>query len=386
MESIEEPEWFYENFDPDDFEMLPIQTRWNPPSYIAVSMSMRPSSEKAVKHLMLPRLMEFRLDAFARNSPSTQLNERYWQVIDNLRTTAPSWADFLYKNFERFRSAAENRSKLFEAPFRFVEKCEFESVRFKEIIQFQPDLIDVYVAQDWDTSGKRVSVLRMHSSLWNFSPNQRYVWFEKRVPWIFHDEDILVWFRALINRLPKKARPLDLWAWLGRLVHFHPEFVVQIPESDTPWEKKPRIALIFGTLDQIGLSTILHIERSDIHCFIRTGTEIEIRATIPKLFSEGEEEWRFRIFTSSSACAKALEEQFSEGRYMYFGLGESVTGIIGQTENHVRCVGVSNEIIKSYCGREGSFLGSFCDSRLKLRTYHYFPNDRSREGFSYFLD
>lgn len=365
--------------------MSKVNSNFTPPGYVSLYLSMRPTSQAAIRQLMLPRMLEFKLDMFARRSVREQFYERYCEVIDDLRSFAPRWSAFLIDNFRQFEQMLQEDSNFFQSPFRSVKKSEFQKVKLSEILKLNPNSVEIYIADDWNSDGKSVSILRAHSTLLESSPSQRYLWFEKAVPWVLFDEDVIPWFRSLIKRLPKKSQPENLPAWLQRLARNHPEFVSEFPEG-RPWESKPRIALIFGTLDQVGLSSIYHIERSEITSLFRKDAEVQIRASVSKMFSNGIEAWLFRIFAHDSECAARLEAQILDGRFLHFGLGRDIAAILGTTESQVESIGLTDDQILHFCRKEGRILASYCARRLKHKTLHYYGVDERREGFSYVLE
>ena len=387
MESFENPgeevEWFYEVFDPQDFEISPIEMHWRPPASIALCVVMRPTSDEAIKRLMLSRKLEFVFDAFARHSPRDQFYTKYWETIDELREIAPRWSTYLHHRFPDFERVISDTSQLLAPPFRMVQKSDFTKATLAEILREDPELVDVYVAEDWNSEGGKVAVLRMHSVVWHSAPGKKYLWFEKKVPWTLYPEDILVWYRSLLRRLPKKDRPPENFPWLQRLVNYHCDFAPDYCEPGREWTERPRIALVFGEIDQIGSAAIFHLERSDIHSFLRTKSEITIRANLR--CRDHSEDWVFRVFAQNEEAAESLEEQFMSGRFMHFGVGSEIRGLMGQYADRIEAIGISNEEIRRHGDRDGFFLGSYWDPRLKHKHFNYHPLDYPREGMTYSL-
>ena len=156
---------------------------------------------------------------------------------------------------------------------KFIPRSGFVKTSLESVLSKDPTTMDVYIAEDTDSDKHSVYVLRIHSSLWHYAPNTEHLWYEKRVPWHLHTEDVLPWFQATIKKLPKRKKPRDATPWEENLLRSDPELAPPILALDAQWHERPKLILVFGTRDEIGYAAMYHLERQRIQGLRRTGSE-----------------------------------------------------------------------------------------------------------------
>ena len=367
----------FEEFSPDDFEFAAATPCWIQPCWINVSSTFRASNARAKDAFPLPIKFDFQTDPFARKRVLEQFNSQFWQLYDKARIGGRAWIDFLWKQFDNFRQAFERTGELFQPPMRFVPRTEFQNATLDIILQHDPEAFEIYLADDTDSSKNEILVLRIHSSLWHYSPGQMYFWFDKRVPWRIRAEDVLPWFDATVKKLPKKRQPMDWMPWKNKFLQSHPEFSRALAVSHVNWEERPPLVLVFGTKDQVGYAGLFHLDRSRIQAIRRSRNEISIKATIENRYENDPEklQWTFRIFSPTTRHAERLESRLISGEEIHFGLGDDITGMIATNDRSIHFINVDPELIKRSYSRKGMMLLSLSPPRFRHKIYSYYDGE-----------
>ncbi len=367
----------FREFRPEDFNFGSPAGSWVPPCWISVPLVFRAVSERAKAVFPMPMKFEFQADPFARKAPSEQFSSQFFPIYEQAQTACGEWSEFLWQQFAALQHAFADTEQVLRPPMRFVPRAEFEKATLDTVLRNDPETFEIYLADDTDSAKRETLVLRIHSSLWHYVPNQKYLWYEKRVPWRLRAEDVTAWFDATVKKLPSKRQPLEWSAWKQKFLRSHPEFVPQEPSPDARWEEKSPIVLVFGTRDEVGYAALFHLDRHRIQSIKRSGEEILIRATIANRYEKEPEKlwWTFRIFSPAAVNAERLEARLISGEQVHFGLGDDISGIVATDETSVHFINVDSEFIKASYSREGMMLLSFVPPRFRHKTYVYYKEE-----------
>jgi len=356
-------------FTPDDFVFFEPSACWVPPCWISAPLVFRAVSERARAKFMLPLKLSFQADPFARLGILQQISSQFFAIYEQAHPARTAWTSLLWQPFIELQQAFSDRTRLFQPPMKFVAREEFESTTLDVVLRSDPETFEMYLADDSDSSKRDILVLRIHSSLWHYAPNQKYLWFEKRVPWRLHREDVLPWFDATVKKLPRKRQPIEWSAWTDKFLRSHPEFARERSSSERPWSERPPIVLVFGTRDEVGYAASFRLERTRIEGIKRIGKELFLRSTIANPYEKLW--WDFRICSPNPIQAERLESRFLSGEQIHFGIGDDISGMIAANEHIVHFTNVETELIKRCYSRDGMILLSFTSRRFRHKTYHY---------------
>src|ERR1051326_7147558 len=186
---------------PEEFVVKP-SVSWKPPSTIEADLHFMPVSESAKAEFGLPFLFTNPLDAFSKTNIREQLHRSYFSRYDHITDRQSPWFSFLYESYKSVTKEIADLNKLFDPPFRFVPRDQFETVDLKRILNEPPEQTEIYLVAERRTYSS-YDFLRIHSSLWYYHNGKKYLWFEKRLPDFVLKEDVLPWLRATIQRMPK---------------------------------------------------------------------------------------------------------------------------------------------------------------------------------------
>lgn len=361
-------------FAPEDFEFFEPSACWVPPCWISVPLGFRAVSDRARERFFLPLKLPFQADPFAREGILQQVSTQFFAIYEQAQLAEINWTSFLWQKFTKLQRAFAETANLFQPPMRFVPRSDFEHATLDTILRTDPETFEMYIADDTDSSKREVFVLRIHSSLWHYTPKQKYLWFEKRVPWRLHREDVLPWFNATVKKLPRKRQPIDWTPWTDKFLRSHPEFAPMRHASELPWNERPPIVLVFGTREEVGYAAFFRLERTRIEGIKRVGKELFLIATIASRYLEEGEKlwWDFRIISPTAVHAERLELRLLSGEQIHFGIGDDISGIVAANHHLVHFINVDPELIKGCYSREGMMLLSFDPARFRHKTYHYY--------------
>ncbi len=373
----------FTKYQPEDFEFTAPRAVWEQPCWIRVCNGFRAVNEPAKSQFWLPLTFDFKVDAFARKSAYEQLSEQFWRLYDHIRNSGSRmWLDFLCHRNDDFHRALEDTSSLFKPPFGFVPRSDFEAATLDIVLAQDPETMAIYVAEDTNSYGGEIYVLRIHSSLWHHCPGHTYRWYQKTLPWTLHPEDVLPWFHSTIGKLPKKSQPRDLTVWDEKFIDAEPDFARPNSPPGDAWSKRPKLVLIFGAADQVGYAALYHLERERIHSLIRSGSEVSIRASMASQYEKNPEKllWTFHLLAPSPLHAQRLEGRLLSGEQIHFGIGDDIAGMIARHQDRVDAINVEPAILKRLCRREGKVLGLVSAPRMKHKSYIYWPADEPLPG------
>lgn len=350
------------DFDPGDFEIADIGASWRQPCWICVAIVFRASSDRSKAAFPLPMRLDFLVDLFASQLAPEQLRQQVFSNCGNLLTAGHSaWSEFSSQHLRELEAALADTSRLFNAPFRLVERWEFERVDLASVLRCDPDGMVAYLADDTDSYGREILVLRIHSSLWWYDAATPYLLFQKKVPANLRSEDLIPWFEALVHKLPRKRQPLDLSRWISKILECDPQ--LEQPSDN--------VMLIFGPREQIGFASLFHIERQSIQMLIRRRQQLSFHALVENRYERDPSKliWAFYLFCPSPAHAKRLQERLLSGQQSHFGIGDDISAMIAAGTTLVQAVNVPFETVEKLCGRDGMMLDRISAPRFRQQTY-----------------
>ncbi len=281
-----------------------------------------------------------------------------------------AWVDTFLKLHDELKTHLLNPNHCFPPPLHFVPRKSFTTVDLRTILQEDPNRIDAYIIAENRRLGEDC-FLRLHSSL-SFFQQDRYLWLEKRLPWRLHREDIMPWFLATIDRLPKKAQPSNLRLWQERLLRYEPDLSFQKESASKTWRQKPKVILVFGPEKLVGYRGLFHLERQNIDCVQRHNEVITIIGRIKLRFADNKEiveNWKFHLLTEDESAALQIENQLLKGDRIHYGLDCQIIGMIAHEGPHVYSINIPDAIIGKLCFGEKQFLKLVSPPNEKRKSY-----------------
>lgn len=363
-------------FDPSEFRIDPPRLIWNRPCYFQFEIIFSPQSQAAWENLAGDFTLHYQVDAFAKHD----ILKRLWACIYDCPIRLlkngkfhSAWLDVFLKLYDELKKHLLNPNHYFPPPFHFVPRKNFTRVDLRTILQENPNQLDVYVIAEERRLGEEC-FLRIHSSLSFVAQQGRYLWFEKRMPWRLHREDILPWFLATINRLPQKARPSNLQFWQERLLSYEPDLVFQTDKSRRSWAQRPKVILVLGPQSLVGYRCLFHLERQNINRVLRHHEVITIIAQTKMRFvnkTEFVESWKFHILTDGESSACEIEKQIVNGDRIHFGLDVQIVGMMAHEyeRNEIYAINVPEVLISRLCLDEQQCLKLKSSPKERVKAY-----------------
>lgn len=349
---------------PSTFSFPRPEMRWQPPSRLLFIIPLRflEGNVWSDDAFVIP------VDMFAEKEISEQLWDRLRAPLCS--TQSPfrhEWSDKLCSQHEELKLKIAEIPMLFKPPLKYVHRSEFDEVGLATILGNRPELFDIYVAEG---TGRHLCRywLRIHSSL--KVPQTGYLWFEKRIPEGVGPEETWSWFEALIRKLPKQCRPPNIESWLGKLAEYDKHMVKQEPKQANNWMDRSKIVIVCGQESNPSGAHKYHVYREEFRRFRREGNLLEFSSEKEQLLPSGRriECSRFIIICHDAVAAETVERALHDGTKVYFGLGETITGIIHLSDDSVDAVGVDEEVIRAHCCPNGEELDS-TPTRRKRKFY-----------------
>lgn len=354
---------------PEEFIIGEPQVWWEPPCYFQLAVNFSAKRDSVREELGGDFDLHHQIDAFSKQRAEQQL----WAIISaRLRSRQGQfdfeWVTALLKLNADLKGYLQTPSRFFVSPFRFQARRNFMSVDLRTILQQDPQTIDVYVAREERKLGPSW-FLRLHSSLSSFKPHDQFLWYEKRIPWRLHSEDILPWFLATIRRLPKKAQPVDLSPWKNQFLQYEDETLVQKSDAKMRWTERPKVILVFGAEQLVGYRGLFHLERQNIGCIQRHHEVVTVVGQTK--YYELVEHWRFHLLTEDESAAQKIESQLLAGERIHFGLDGQIVGMIAHKHKvgRVYAINVLEDRIHKLCLRQGQSLQLVSPPGAKRKLY-----------------
>jgi hypothetical protein len=364
------------NDDPSAFDFPPPEMKWQPPSYLLFAVPLR-SPYDAEGNVWHEDALAFLVDMFAKQEIGEQLWERFRELSPR-STQSPfryEWGTKLYEQYEKLRMEIPKVPMLFQPPLKYVRRSDFSEVGLATILGMQPELFDVYVANGVGSHRFRYS-LRIHSSL--KVPQTGFLWFDKGIPDGIGPSETCSWFEALIGKLPKRCRPHNIENWLSKLAEYDSHLVKKKPKQAENWMDRSEIVIVCGPESNPSAAHRYHVYREEIRGFRREGRVLELSSVKEVSFPSERKvsRSRFIILCRNAAAAEATEQSMHAGTKVYFGLGETITGIMHLSDNGVDAVGVDESLIKEYCCPNGETLET-TPSRRRRKFYWIRRKDKA---------
>jgi hypothetical protein len=330
---------------PEEFVVKP-SVSWKPPSTIEADLHFMPVSESAKAEFGLPFLFTNPLDAFSKTNIREQLHRSYFSRYDHITDRQSPWFSFLYESYKSVTKEIADLNKLFDPPFRFVPRDQFETVDLKRILNEPPEQTEIYLVAERRTYSS-YDFLRIHSSLWYYHNGKKYLWFEKRLPDFVLKEDVLPWLRATIQRMPKRSRPKNVELWEEKLVRSQPDLSPSSLPATTVWNERPRIVVVFGPVRKVGYRDLYHIPRNDTFQLIRTGEILKIKCNVDDFPSK--DIWTFIFVMDDPAAAEKVEREILWGNRIHFGLDRDIVGIVSLRYGAIHSINVAEKDLRELC-------------------------------------
>lgn len=354
---------------PDEFD-IHSGMAWERPCEIHLNLYLTPKSEATKRDFWSALVLPFCIDAFSKATLEKQFDSVFWKLLNCMEQSSLSlWYWELSKWNSSLKEQLRHPDTMFRQPFRFVGRDKFVTADLPTVLKENPERMEVYLAEEERTYAN-YCFLRIHSNLWHFAPEARHLWFEKRLPSGLQPEDVLPWFMATINRLPKRMQPSNPGTWVERLSLSDPKLSPQQLGKDQPWTKKPKVILVFGATHKVGYRSLFHLERSRIIRLTRNRELLTIIGQIQYgLRSDQALSWTFHLITADETAARHVEQEMIDGKTIHFGLDVNIVGMVARTDGVVHSINVPVDKVRSLCLTEGESLESPQGERNKHKIY-----------------
>lgn len=363
---------------PSEFEFSP-GISWERPCRIRIDLHLKPISDESQNKFVFPLLIGNWIDALSKTSLEKQFETVFWRFLDLAKGPYfDSWLNEFVKWHKVLKEQLRNPDTMFQHPLRFIRRQQFVMVDLATVLKQTPEHMEMYLAIEERTYSS-YCFLRIHSSLSHFVPGAKYFWYEKRLPDFLETADIIPWFIATVDRVPKKAKPSDLQPWLDRLLHYEPDLCYSPYTPNRSQTEKPKITLVFGPVNKVGYRYLYHLRRENIS-LIRKCDRLTIVGPIQYGFADGKElklDWEFHLLTENQAAAKKIEQEMITGKKLHFGLDLDIVGMIARSSYTVHAINVPVEMIREICLVEGQSLELDSNPRDKHKLFHIVPKQNA---------
>ncbi|MGD1018999.1 MAG: hypothetical protein ABSA12_06740 [Verrucomicrobiia bacterium] len=343
---------------PKDYKFPPPEMTWKSPCYVelAIPISCPLFSTSDGGSAWQNVAFAFPVDILARRKAEDQLSEMSHEAFQLIRGPfEKEWAKIIFGQYDLLKQKLVDIPTLFRPPLKYVRRCEFSEVGLSTALRMQPDSMDVYVAREGGQYPSRRH-LRVHSSL--KMPQKGFVWFDQRIPERLGDEEICLWFEALVSRLPKRSRPLNVESWVVKLAEYDDSLVRQEARRGEEWLERSKIAVVFGPEDEPAKSHVEDFYRDEITAFRLGANVLEFFAEQEFDFPSGKKRVPSRVVVlcKDAGAARATQLSMEDATKVYFGLSKDICGIILEWKGQVYSIGVGEATIRRYCCPKGERL------------------------------
>jgi hypothetical protein len=330
--------------------------------------------------------MPHKIDAFAR----LDWEEQLWNAFSPRLglVTGPhanAWRSELYQCYEKLREELKRTDSVFQEPFRFIDRNGFTTVDLPSILRENPENMSIYLAVEKGAYCEYMH-LRIHSGLPFIGAKPRCLWYEKRLIDNLRTVDVLPWFVATLDRLPKKHRPANLEPWKTRLLHFEPQFAPPESGFEKPWLQKPDLVFVLGPTAKVGYRSLTHFERRDISRVRGNNDIVTVEGKERHRWKDNttmETPWIFHLLAFDQAAAERVEKRILNGERVHFGLDADVLGMICRSEHWIHAINAPEETVRRLCVEPGLELRLVGPTRYKLKMFEaYKPGTPRLEDFA----
>jgi hypothetical protein len=359
---------------PAEYEIKPWKLTWEPPCWIHADIILSPQTADTREKFLLNLNMPHKIDAYAREPWADQLWAAFAPRLSQIvGPHSAKWWDEMMSCHGKLEKQLGETERLFPQPFRFARRKEFVTVDLAAILKASPEALNIYLGLEKGKYGNSF-FLRIHSGPPHLGSPAKCLWFEKRMPDFLHEEDVLPWFLATIQRLPKKHRPADVQPWLNRLLHFEPQLTPPSSGVEKPWVEKPKVIFVFGPVGKVGYRGLTHFERRDISRIVRQNEIVKIEGkTRHSMIGNKTMEFErtFHLLAFDEAAAERVERQIFWGERVHFGLGPDIFGMVLRSGHLLHAVNVPIETIRLHCVEPGHDIQLVSNPRDKCRIYEF---------------
>jgi hypothetical protein len=356
---------------PKDYKFPPPEMTWKLPCYVelAIPISCPLYSLSNGGSIWQNVAFAFPVDILARRKTEDQLSEMSHKAFQLVRGPFKNeWAEIILGQYDLLKQKVVDIPALFQPPLKYVRRCEFSEVGLSTALDMQPESMDVYVARE---GGQCLGYrhLRVHSSL--KMPQKGFVWFDQRVPERLGDEETCLWFEALIGRLPKRSRPLNVESWVAKLAEYDDHLVKQEAKGGETWSDRSKIAIVFGPEDEPAKSHVSDFYRDEITAFRLEGNVLVFLAGQHFDLSSGRKRIPSRVIVlcKDASAARGTQLSMENAAKVYFGLSKDIVGIILEWKSQVDSIGVDEATIRRHCCPKGEQLLLVSPPRRKLKSH-----------------
>jgi hypothetical protein len=190
---------------PAEYEIKPWKLTWKQPCWIHADIILSPQTAATREKFLLNLNMPHRIDAYAREPWADQLWAAFAPRLSQIAGPhSAKWWDEMMSCHGKLEKHLGETETLFPQPFRFAMRKEFVTVDLAAILKASPEALNIYLGLEKGKYGNSF-FLRIHSGPPHLGLQPKCLWFEKRMPYFLHEDDVLPWFLATIQRLPKKT-------------------------------------------------------------------------------------------------------------------------------------------------------------------------------------
>lgn len=357
---------------PVEFEVRPMKLSWEDPCWICADISLCPRTPALREKFILNMKLSHRLDAYARKPWANQLWAAFAPQLSKIGGPYHNqWLMELLACHDEMKKELAATDSLFPQPFRFIRRQEFTKVDLSVILKAAPESLNVYLALE---KGRYCEYffLRIHSCPPHIGVSPKCSWYEKRLPDTLHSEDVVPWFTATTNRLPKKHRPTDVQPWINRLLRFEPQLASTGSGANKPWQEKPKIIMVFGPVGKVGYKGLTHFERRDVSLIVRRNDIVKLEGKTRHLMRDSkviEIDRTFYLLAFDEAAAERVERQMMLGERIHFGLDADIFGMVLRSGHWLHAINFPTEMVRRHCLKPGEDISLTSNPRDKYQTF-----------------
>ena len=261
-------------------------------------------------------------------------------------------------------------SEVVSLPGSLLNRDRFVKVDLARILQEPSDHVEMYLVFE-KGENENYECLRIHTRL-KSTPTNKYFWYQKRLPSSLERSDLIPCFRAFVNRLPKRSRPLDLTPWEAILSSSALHLNQKHSERNNIVSEQSHITLVFGSIAKLDRRPLFHLDRKTIQ-FFRLAKRLTIFSTQSGIY--GLEMWKFHLLMESKAAAINVEQEMLAGEKIHFSVDRDTIGMIACSAGFIDAINVPIETVQELCLTEGEALSLRSRPRDKLKLFGIVPKD-----------